>query len=107
VGHQELLPPSRVSGRCGFGEGTFAGTRGNEEDAPIPAVRRASAERVKSTHSGSSAVPEAMPAHGGNPMKRGLSIFTILRTIPPSLCRSAFVAILVELQRKLLVRLPK
>jgi len=44
---------------------------------------------------------------GGNPIKRGLSIFTILRTIPLSLCRSPFVAILLKLQRKLLVRLPK
>jgi hypothetical protein len=38
-GHHERLPPPRLSGRCGFGEGTFAETRGNEEDAPIPTVR--------------------------------------------------------------------
>jgi hypothetical protein len=33
-GHQQRLPPPRLSGRCGFGEGTFAETRGNGEDAP-------------------------------------------------------------------------
>jgi hypothetical protein len=34
-GHEEPLPRPRLNGRCGFGEGTFAGTRGNGEDAPI------------------------------------------------------------------------
>jgi hypothetical protein len=39
VGHQQRLPPPRLSGRCGFGEGTFAEIRGYGEDAPVPAVR--------------------------------------------------------------------
>ena len=30
-----ILQQLRLSGRCGFGEGTFAGIRGNGEDAPI------------------------------------------------------------------------
>ena len=33
--HQERLPPPRLRGRCGFGEATFAGDRGDGEDAPI------------------------------------------------------------------------
>src|SRR6516165_7594506 len=31
--------PLPANGRCGFGEGTFAGTHGNARDAPIPALR--------------------------------------------------------------------
>jgi hypothetical protein len=50
LGHQERLPPPRLSGRCGFGEGTFAGTRGNGEDAPIPAVREAAIEAAGFDH---------------------------------------------------------
>jgi hypothetical protein len=38
-GHEERFPPLRLSGRCEFCEGTFAGTAGNDEDAPLPAVR--------------------------------------------------------------------
>ena len=45
MGHQERLPPPRLSGRCGFGEGTFAGTRGNGEDAPIAAIRPSASEQ--------------------------------------------------------------
>jgi hypothetical protein len=30
----------RACGGCGFGEGTFAGVSGNDEDAPKPAVPR-------------------------------------------------------------------
>jgi hypothetical protein len=64
VGHQERLPPPRLSGRCGFGEGTFAGTRGNGEDAPIPAVREAAIEPPGSTLLGHSnfAMGMAVPA---------------------------------------------
>jgi hypothetical protein len=35
-------PVLRACGGCGFGEGTFAGVSGNDEDAPIGAVRRTS-----------------------------------------------------------------
>jgi len=35
MGHKERLPPSRLSGRCGFGQRTFAGTSGNDKGAPI------------------------------------------------------------------------
>ena len=39
VGQDDQFPPPRLSARSAFGKQTFAGTRGNEEDAPIPAVR--------------------------------------------------------------------
>ena len=32
-----------------IGEGTFAGARSNDEDAPIPVIRRTAIERPKST----------------------------------------------------------
>src|SRR6266851_6097928 len=38
-GHEERFPPPTLSGRRRFSQGTFAGTRGNGRDAPIPAVR--------------------------------------------------------------------
>ena len=41
-GHKERLPPSRLSGRCGFGQRTFAATSGNDKGAPISAIRRPS-----------------------------------------------------------------
>jgi hypothetical protein len=31
-------PLPRACGGCGFGEGTFAGVSGNDEDAPKPVV---------------------------------------------------------------------
>jgi hypothetical protein len=37
-------PLPRACGGCGFGEGTFAGVSGNDEDAPIAAVRGAGLE---------------------------------------------------------------
>jgi hypothetical protein len=36
MGHEAQFPPPEASARYRFGEGTFAGTRGNERDAPIP-----------------------------------------------------------------------
>jgi hypothetical protein len=36
VGHQHQFPHPEPSARYGFGQGTFAGTRGNERDAPFP-----------------------------------------------------------------------
>src|SRR5215469_14357836 len=37
-GHEERLPPSRLSGRCRFAQETFAGTHGNGQDAPKAAI---------------------------------------------------------------------
>ena len=37
---RERFSPPRASGRCPFGEGTFASTHGNGQDAPNPAIRR-------------------------------------------------------------------
>ena len=32
---RERFPPPRANGRCRFGQGTFAGRSGNDEDAPM------------------------------------------------------------------------
>jgi hypothetical protein len=40
LGHEEQLPPPRLSGCCRFSQGTFAGAHGNGRDAPFAAVRR-------------------------------------------------------------------
>jgi hypothetical protein len=49
------FPLPRACDRCGFGERTFAGTRGSDGNAPTPAVRPTTASRLKSTLSGHSA----------------------------------------------------
>src|SRR5215471_3994983 len=38
-GHDDQFPPPWLGVRCRFSQRTFAATRGNERDAPIPAVR--------------------------------------------------------------------
>jgi len=43
MGHEERLPPSRLSGCCRFGQETVAGPRGNGQDAPISVVPPAAA----------------------------------------------------------------
>ena len=35
MGQEDAFPRPRLSACCGFGEGTFAGTRDNGQDAPI------------------------------------------------------------------------
>src|SRR5215467_2739762 len=49
LGHEEWFPPPRLNGRCRFGQATFIGTHGNEQDAPKPAARLSWVERVKPT----------------------------------------------------------
>ena len=49
MGHEYLLPPPRLSGRCRLAEATFAGMRGKEEDAPISDLRRSTIGRPEST----------------------------------------------------------
>jgi hypothetical protein len=39
MGHEPQFPPPEPSGRNRFGQGTFAGTRGNERDAPQTDLR--------------------------------------------------------------------
>jgi len=39
AGRGAPVPLPAANGCCGFGEGTFASTHGNGQDAPIPAVR--------------------------------------------------------------------
>jgi hypothetical protein len=34
IGHEDQFQPPRLNGRCRFGQGTFAGTHGNGQDAP-------------------------------------------------------------------------
>jgi hypothetical protein len=53
-GHEDAFPRPRLSARCRFSQGTFAGTRGNGRDAPIPAVRRVESNRQGRTHIGHS-----------------------------------------------------
>jgi hypothetical protein len=36
MGHEDAFPRPRLSARCWFSQGTFAGTWGNGRDAPIP-----------------------------------------------------------------------
>jgi hypothetical protein len=43
-------PRPRLKARCRFSQGIFAGTWGNGRDAPIPVVRGAIVEPLKSTH---------------------------------------------------------
>ena len=43
AGRGAPVPLPAANGCCGFGEGTFASTHGNGQDAPIPAVRRQAA----------------------------------------------------------------
>ena len=39
MGHEDAFPRPRLSARCRYSQGTFAGTRGNGRDAPIPDLR--------------------------------------------------------------------
>ena len=40
MGHEDAFPRPRLSARCWFSQGTFAGTWGNGRDAPKSAVDR-------------------------------------------------------------------
>jgi len=46
LGQDDQFPPPRLSIRFASGKQTFAGTRGNEEDASIAARRRTSLNRA-------------------------------------------------------------
>ena len=50
LGHEGAFPPPRLSARCRFSQGTFAGRRGNGRGAPKPAVRLSRVERGEPTH---------------------------------------------------------
>jgi hypothetical protein len=39
-GHEDRFLPPRLNGRCRFSQTTFAGTHGNERDAPIAVIPR-------------------------------------------------------------------
>jgi hypothetical protein len=38
VRHEDAFPPTTLSNRSRLGKPTFAGTRGNERDAPLPII---------------------------------------------------------------------
>jgi hypothetical protein len=44
LGEEDAFPRPRLSARCRFSQGTFAGTRGNGRDAPAPAIREANVQ---------------------------------------------------------------
>jgi hypothetical protein len=52
LGHEDQFPVPGMSARYGFRKETITGTRGNDADAPIPAVRRITIIRLESSHSG-------------------------------------------------------
>src|SRR5712671_4600623 len=56
VGHEDAFPRPRLSARSRFSQGTFAGTRGNGRDAPIPAVAPMTIVPSRSAHSGHSPI---------------------------------------------------
>jgi hypothetical protein len=39
MGHEDAFPPTTLGNRSRLGKPTFAGTRGNEQDAPIAALK--------------------------------------------------------------------
>jgi hypothetical protein len=47
--HEDQFSPPRPNGRCRLGDATFAGMGSKEEHAPIPAVRAAPIEPLRST----------------------------------------------------------
>jgi hypothetical protein len=51
LGHGPTLLSTDASGRCWFGQATFAGAHGNGRDAPLPAIREAPNRPSGSTHS--------------------------------------------------------
>lgn len=51
MGHEDAFALPRLSARYRFSQGTFAGTRGNGQDAPCPPFRRSSVATA----------PEAVP----------------------------------------------
>jgi hypothetical protein len=59
--HEERFPPPRLSARCRFSQGTFAGMRGNGRDAPLAAIRRNEDKTTGPTDSGHSSRYEERP----------------------------------------------
>jgi hypothetical protein len=41
MGHEDAFPQPRLSGRCRFGQATFAGTHFSGREAPEAVIRRA------------------------------------------------------------------
>ena len=62
---RERFPLPRTSGRCRFGQGTFAGASGNDEDAPEAAINEEPSECVSLPYS-----DELTPNARGEPRPR-------------------------------------
>jgi hypothetical protein len=54
MGQEGRFPPPRLTARCRISQETFAGTRANGRDAPIPDLPTLTREREGSTRRGSS-----------------------------------------------------
>jgi hypothetical protein len=68
MGHEERLPPTRLSAGYGFRKETIAGVRHNERDAPIPAIRVDTIDRLKSGRlSDAGPIPSRPLAPGRHP----------------------------------------
>jgi len=59
MGHEDAFPPATLSNRFRLGKPTFARTRGNEQDAPIPDLPALTPERGGSTISTEGACPSS------------------------------------------------
>jgi hypothetical protein len=71
MGHEDQFPPLGPSDRWGVREGTFAGTCGNDKDAPIAAIPRvgvnndrALAEQRSGWPLGQEGLPSGSPYNG-------------------------------------------
>jgi hypothetical protein len=49
LGHEDAFPPTTLSNRSRLGKPTFVGTCGNEQDAPITAIRQTPVNRLLTT----------------------------------------------------------
>jgi len=53
MGHEDAFPTTTLSIRSRLGKPTFAGTRGNEQDAPTTVIRRVQKDRLGSIRANS------------------------------------------------------
>jgi hypothetical protein len=64
MGHVDAFPRPRLSARCRFSQGTFAGTRGNGRDAPIPDLPALGPERRSFDPKADGLISRKMTANG-------------------------------------------
>ena len=95
-GHEDAFPRPRLSARCRFRQGTFAGTRGKGRDAPSAVIPALAPERGSSTQTGHSCLLTVLgavapylhsqigPVGGKRPSKRCEGIVTVLAGLADS-----------------------